>query len=435
MDHGYFQDRLSAYHDRSLTPEEMRMVEEHAAACAACREQLEMLAKLDRLIDEKADLAESEYWETAAQKIEQRLGFKEESKITTIRRSWTGLGWKLAAAAASVAALTFIALHEGDILDPTDQRMQDSPAVSTSVAPDMAVTHKTDIPDQRVYDDFTPMPEDKEVRTDFAEPEKPGRTVAGKGVVKEALVSKKGIAAEDKREKVEPAPVLDAEREPASQPAPAQVETVDDLLEQVAGVVTNSSGEIFVRGGRAGEVDHIVDGIPGETGEPGDTGLSLTTAGDAMEEKRDIGKTIIVTAQRDVIDKFQVSNQTVVARETLETTDDTRSLDHWRMVRDSLQTQISTRTLMKQLSAEKSTRYADQPAGISPSPLPLDSTSDKWTRLELYFEAFYHIALQTEDKSEYDNAVAVLTEYAEHEDSSSQKLARRYLKLLEDLHK
>ena len=170
MDHGYFQDKLSAYHDRSLTPEEMRMVEEHVAACAACRERLEMLAKLDRLIDEKADLAESDYWETAAQKIEQRLGFKEESKVIDVRRNWTGLGWKLAAAAASVAALTFIALHEGDILDSTEKRMQDSPTVSAPVTRDMAVTHKTDSSDQRVYEQDALMSEDKEVRTALVEP-------------------------------------------------------------------------------------------------------------------------------------------------------------------------------------------------------------------------------------------------------------------------
>ena len=401
MDHGYFQDRLSAYHDRSLTPEEMRMLEEHVAACAECRAQLERLAKLDRLIDEKADLAESDYWETSAQKIEQRLGFKEESKVTTIRRSWAGLSWKLAAAAASVAALTFIALHEGDILDSADRRMQDSPTVSAPVARDMPVTHWADSLDQRSYHRDTPIPEDKEVRTEL----------------------------------VEPAPAHVTQERAGAMDAQAQPETVDELLEQVVGTVTNSSGEIFVRGGRAGEVDYIVDGIPSETREQGDIGVSLTTADEAMEEKRDIGKTITVTGQRDIIEKFEVSNQTVITHESLETTDDMRSLDHWRMVRDSLHTQISTGTLKKQLSAEKSTWHAAQPAETPPSPAPPDSASTRLTPLELYLEACYHIALQTEDESEYDDAVVVLTEHARHKESSSQKLAHRYLKLLEDFHK
>jgi outer membrane receptor protein involved in Fe transport len=40
------------------------------------------------------------------------------------------------------------------------------------------------------------------------------------------------------------------------------VQTVDALLEQVAGVQTTAEGEVFVRGGRAGEVAYIVDGVP-----------------------------------------------------------------------------------------------------------------------------------------------------------------------------
>jgi len=40
------------------------------------------------------------------------------------------------------------------------------------------------------------------------------------------------------------------------------VTTVADLLTQVAGVVTGREGEIFIRGGRAGEVSYILDGVP-----------------------------------------------------------------------------------------------------------------------------------------------------------------------------
>lgn len=40
------------------------------------------------------------------------------------------------------------------------------------------------------------------------------------------------------------------------------VTTVEDLLTQVAGVVTGREGEIFIRGGRAGEVSYILDGVP-----------------------------------------------------------------------------------------------------------------------------------------------------------------------------
>ncbi len=40
------------------------------------------------------------------------------------------------------------------------------------------------------------------------------------------------------------------------------VTTVDELRGQVAGVVTNPSGEVFIRGGRAGSVQHYTDAVP-----------------------------------------------------------------------------------------------------------------------------------------------------------------------------
>ncbi|MCH8027937.1 MAG: von Willebrand factor type A domain-containing protein [candidate division Zixibacteria bacterium] len=38
--------------------------------------------------------------------------------------------------------------------------------------------------------------------------------------------------------------------------------SVDDLIEQVAGVVTDSEGKVFIRGGRASETSYIMDGVP-----------------------------------------------------------------------------------------------------------------------------------------------------------------------------
>ncbi|MFH2034899.1 MAG: TonB-dependent receptor [Candidatus Zixiibacteriota bacterium] len=59
------------------------------------------------------------------------------------------------------------------------------------------------------------------------------------------------------------------------------VQNVDQLLKQTAGVVTNTQGEILIRGGRAGEVSYIVDGVAigdplGGYG-PNNLGLSLTS--------------------------------------------------------------------------------------------------------------------------------------------------------------
>ena len=64
------------------------------------------------------------------------------------------------------------------------------------------------------------------------------------------------------------------------------VTSVDELLTQVAGVVTNASGEIFIRGGRAGEVAYIVDGVP--IGDPlgglGEAGANLSLVSGSIQE-------------------------------------------------------------------------------------------------------------------------------------------------------
>lgn len=64
------------------------------------------------------------------------------------------------------------------------------------------------------------------------------------------------------------------------------VQNVDALLEQVAGVQTTSTGEVFIRGGRAGEVAYIVDGV--EIGDPlggfGSAGANLSLVSGSIQE-------------------------------------------------------------------------------------------------------------------------------------------------------
>ncbi|UCD62963.1 MAG: TonB-dependent receptor [Candidatus Zixiibacteriota bacterium] len=64
------------------------------------------------------------------------------------------------------------------------------------------------------------------------------------------------------------------------------VSTVDDLLTQVTGVVTNQQGEVFIRGGRAFEVAYVVDGVP--LGDPlgglGQAGANLSLVSGSIQE-------------------------------------------------------------------------------------------------------------------------------------------------------
>ncbi len=63
------------------------------------------------------------------------------------------------------------------------------------------------------------------------------------------------------------------------------VATVDNLLDKVAGVQTTAEGEVFIRGGRAGEVAYIVDGVP--LGDPiggSSIGASLSLVSGSISE-------------------------------------------------------------------------------------------------------------------------------------------------------
>ncbi|MDD3732637.1 MAG: zf-HC2 domain-containing protein [candidate division Zixibacteria bacterium] len=116
MDHGYFKDRISAYFDNSLRPEEKVIIEQHLQECEECRKLLEAFHKLDRLVEEKSYLGKDEYWERSARKIEEKLGFKQATEVTKIaspRRF--GMALKLVAVAASVVLLTVVGIHRDEI--------------------------------------------------------------------------------------------------------------------------------------------------------------------------------------------------------------------------------------------------------------------------------------------------------------------------------
>jgi putative zinc finger protein len=123
MDHGYFRDRLSAYIDQELTPEETRALAEHLEECAECREELAKLKEIERLVEEHSGLDGDDYFERAAQKIEQRLG-ATATTVTDISGAsaprFKGLWWKVTSVAASAAVLVFIGLHRDDIFTTND---------------------------------------------------------------------------------------------------------------------------------------------------------------------------------------------------------------------------------------------------------------------------------------------------------------------------
>lgn len=289
MDHSYYKDRISAYHDRDLKPEEIVVVEEHLADCAECQELLEKLEKLDRMVEEQSQLGGDQYWERSAEKIEARLGLVQTEVVRVAKERPTGAWWKWVAAAASVGALTFIALHQTEITEEAPAHKAPSPVILEKAArpePDVpadedlgASTSEFRAPakDDELSDMTLEATEEKE--TGKVQPR--GEAVDGKAKVEQpALGFPKPVPAQEAdRRKSRAAADLEAaaddiadlksaETVPVVSPEEADkyrpVKTVEELLLQVPGV--QSVGDtVFVRGGGPGkEVPYIADGVPVE---------------------------------------------------------------------------------------------------------------------------------------------------------------------------
>lgn len=141
MNHSYFIDRLSAFHDRDLPAQELQIVEEHVRTCPDCQEQLVRFNRLETFVKVHMPLKDDAYWEQLAHRTEQRLGFTagtatpvsaKPSRITPL--------WRYAALAASVVLVGFIGLHYSDIMTGVEKKS------STPAAPVVADSTRSDTP-------------------------------------------------------------------------------------------------------------------------------------------------------------------------------------------------------------------------------------------------------------------------------------------------
>ncbi len=120
MEHSYYKDRVSAWIDQELPPYEQEALTQHIAECDECRALAEELRQVYRLVDENSEISGGDdYWEELALRTEARIGINQKSNVTSLSKARayksSGLGWKIAAVAASVAVLTFVGWHRQDI--------------------------------------------------------------------------------------------------------------------------------------------------------------------------------------------------------------------------------------------------------------------------------------------------------------------------------
>jgi hypothetical protein len=415
MDHSYYQQRLSAYLDNELTPEETEALRCHLEECEECRTRLQNLKRLDEFAAEKADIPANDYFEMAARRIETRLEGQSETEITHIRQSpYRGLGWKVVAVAASVAVLTFIGLHRQDLYemlatDGTD-RAAELPAGRKQVA--------------------APQLPPEPIQVDSVGAVAGDDAAAGERLSGEGLSPHRGESADEKMKEVtqdktvdvsesampvgaEEAPVLSkGEGEAAGErvAVPSPVSTREPLTEQS-------------RGGVHDEEREAPEELAGKAAVPPVEDVKVTPYDDLI---RDAAKARALAesaeADRDGAERGQ-QDRKALSDEPGELS--RFDLDGWRSRRDSLMAayeQKNRRALSD--SARSMIFLKGKVTGID----------EERQRLERQFlEAVFAVGKLTESDTERAECITDLEMYVESRGPFHEDLARYYLKELRKL--
>lgn len=377
MEHSYFKDRISAYHDNELKDEQRHLIAEHLKDCAECRQLLEELEKFDRLVEKHSGLGESEYWESAAQKIDQAIGGESAAtRVVDIRRpAWRGLSWKLVGVAASFVILAFIALYERDISDEVVpfRQVTTAPAPSPQLDSSAVAVKKQPTAGESIDGYISP--------------------VADSLPVEEARVELKATAEADR---------LAARKEVvvSTPPSPtiAEPESKNELAE------------------KAGEeptvVADIYDEAPSET-ETQAPPLAVPKIVEAPTGDAEVSGPADLMMELGHVEELP--------------------LEYWRHRRDSLLASVSSTDSVRIYRAPVTTtaeltRQVTEPEKAKVSTAP---KKDRPVEIEkLLLEAQYQVALLTDDEEERNRAVDFLTRYLGDDDDSLRQAAVDYLALL-----
>jgi len=382
MDHAYFIDRLSALFDNELPPQEKQVVEEHLRGCAECQAALAKLQQLEDAVKRHSQLADTDYWEESAQKIERQLGFDQQTVITPIRHRWyeRGLGWKALAAVASIAVLAYIGINSDKILKQRDLAPSPTPAeekrIETPQVSPVDVPHADTVAPQKAEPTKKPL----EVIRDAAV-EKRADTAVGQVRVKDQLADVKKMAP----------------------PAPASQDI--NLSQRMAPVTAKQPEQQILN--------------------------KFETA--SMPERRAVAAPTALSAESNRVVPIPDTAARIVEEEAdnvsiaqVDTAAVDSTLTWWRKKRDALET------------VRKTLPGVDAFSGLSKMAAPTKLRSDdkkqpQMTPTEVekqLLEAWYNVARLTRDAGERDDAVAEIRKVAEGGKSANHAAAVDYLREL-----
>jgi len=424
MDHRYYQERLSAFADSELRPDEHARVADHLNGCVECRRRLQELRNLARLVDRDSSLAESDYWEEAAGRIEQRID-SAGSGVTDVaeerRRRKLGWWWKVPAIAASVLIVGYIGLHESDIIRD-DVMIPPAERTAPGVHPEagrVGTPDESELPlvegkeaDQEVWSEpqpviASPMPTESDVP------------------LKTRAADKDAAAEAQMKVPVEERILLRRERPATTVPDIVPPPEIDAAGEQR--VVTGEKSEIDQQETKAGIPAPTVTEEQSEAQVVDHLALKREDYDDNYKSRprRKASASLADTSAITVHSAEELEQ--VLDYELAEVSDDS-VLDYWRERRDSLLDFSDAR------EKKRSLFKPDAVAGYAQSPL-IERSDSAGTRADQteyrLMEAWFHICKLSADPVETSKGVEFLRTVAADKHSPNRKEAAAYLELIE----
>jgi hypothetical protein len=343
---------------------------------------MERLREVDRLVEEHSGLDGDEYFEQAAQKIEERLGIADTA-VTDIspesRRRFKGLWWKVTAVAASVAVLTFIGLHQEEIFQ-SDDLMQRPETKSESPVPATPSEVATDSVIEETAGEKPPSLQALEEKAEEVMPE------TGDEDYQQPIEREKQREAEDIRM---PEPVTES-RSPEPPPAPA------------------------ARSPRAPATTALQD-----EGEP--------EAASDDNYRRSVLDESVSPEVRETSRLESGGAESVTADMAKKAYESVRELTFWVARRDSLAGQIAE--VRKAGTTDKPSRVKGLNA-LAPTPTVKDTTAVRDSLEAGLLETWFRIAQLSTDSLEISSSRDSLKRVATDSTSVNSSLAAEYLRRL-----
>ncbi len=213
---------LSAWFDKELSEAEMAEVEAYIQQSDEAKQIVAGYRAVKKLA-QTSEASQADYWERSANRIEAAIDSASESKILPVRRSgWSNWTVKALSIAASISILTFIGLNQTEIIESMSHK-QTIPEVQEN-APIIELT--ADSIERQEADG------ENESNSDYKSAEDDSQIDSDRSDTQE------NIKPDEMAEVVSP-------------------EEADKVTKQVV----SELDEIAVRGGRAGEINYIIDSV------------------------------------------------------------------------------------------------------------------------------------------------------------------------------